>query len=196
MSREKKKKKKNKFVCKNKKIMNDIYWHDKRTMPSKQLPTPPPTQPRRSYENTLRTKQYQQTDIRSNSHSTRSRNVTSAYVQYPTTSNRSHNPNGNFPYPSSLYGVYRPSLPPSNMNSSPPTFHSNQNRQIDLRNDSHRSQQRQISRSVNEDYYTTKFHEFNGRDEEIYDDGHEHGEEYDENDSEIINYTFDNTGVS
>jgi len=195
----KKKEKKNKFACKNKKIMNDIYWHDKRTMPSKQLPTPPPTQPRRSYENTLRTKQYQQTEIRSNSHSTTNRNVTSSYVQYPTTSNRSHNnPNGNFPYPSSLYGVYRQSPPsaPIINSASPPTLHSNQNRHMDLRNQSHHPQQRQISRSASEDYYTTKFHEFNGRDEEIYDDDDENGEEYDDNGSEIFNYAFDDAGVS
>jgi hypothetical protein len=67
---------------------------------------------------------------------------------------------------------------------------------MDLRNQSHHPQQRQISRSASEDYYTTKFHEFNGRDEEIYDDDDENGEEYDDDGSEIFNYTFDDAGVS
>src|SRR5271156_877366 len=105
--------------------MNDIYWHDKRTTSSKQISSPPPTQPRRSYENTLRTKQYQQTDIRLNSHSATNRNITSPYSQYPTASNRSSNHHGNFPYPSSLYGVYRPS--PSTVMTSHSPLHPNQN---------------------------------------------------------------------
>ncbi len=69
--------------------MNDIYWNDKRTMSSKQISSaPPPTQPRRTYENTLRTKQYQHMDMRMNSHSTIDRNIGSSYIQYPTISNR------------------------------------------------------------------------------------------------------------
>jgi hypothetical protein len=170
--------------------MNDIYWHDKQTMPSKQLSSPPPTQPRRSYENTLQTKQYQQTDIRLNSHSRTGRTVTSAYPQYPPAPNRSHNHNGNFSYVSSLHGVYRQS-PPTVM-TSPSPIHPNRNRYVDLRNQSHPSQQRQLTRSVSEDYYTTKYQEFNGFNDEIYHDD----EENEENCSEIFNYTFDETGVS
>ena len=78
--------------------MNDIYWHDKRTMPSKQLSSPPPTQPRRAYENTLRSKHYQQTDFRFNSHLTNISTDNSSYLPYPTISARSHNKNDNFPW--------------------------------------------------------------------------------------------------
>jgi hypothetical protein len=173
--------------------MNDIYWHDKRSMPSKQLPSPPPTQPRRSYENALRTKQYQQTDVRLNSHTRTNRNITSPYIQQPTASNRSRNLNGNFPYTSSLYGVYHQSPPP--IMTTPSSLHPNQNRHIDIRSQSHHPQQRQLSHSVSEDYYTTKFQEINSYNDEMFDDD-ENFEENDENSSEIFNYIFDDTGVS
>jgi hypothetical protein len=166
--------------------MNDIYWHDKRTMSSKQISSPPPTQPRRSYENSLRTKQYQHMDVRMNSHSTIDRNVSSPYIQHPMVSNRSHNHNGNFPYASSLHGVYRQS-PPTVM-TSPSPLHPNQNKRTDLRN---QSQQRQISRSVSEDYYTSKYQETNDYHDIVYTD-----DEDEENCSEIFNYTFNNAGVS
>lgn len=172
--------------------MNDIYWHDKRTMSSKQLSAPPPTQPRRSYENTLQTKQYQQMDIRLNPQSTTGRNVTSSYLQQPTVSNRSHDYNGNFPYASSLHGVYRQSPPTITTDSSP--LHPTQNRRIDLRSQSAHSQQRGLSRSASEDYYTRKYQGLDGLNNQMYDDDDD--EENEENSSEIFNYIPDDTGVS
>jgi phosphatase and actin regulator 3 len=174
------------FYVKTKKThdMNDIYWPDKRVMSSKQISSPPPTQPRRAYENTLRTKQYQHTDVRMNSHSTIDRNIGSPYLQYPTASHRSYNPNGNFPYASSLHGVYRQS-PPTVMTSSSP-LHPNENRRTDLRNS---SQQRQLSRSVNEDYYTSKYQETNDYNDVVYDD-----DEDEESCTEVFNYTFNSAG--
>lgn len=175
--------------------MNDIYWHDKRSVSSKQLTSsqpPPPTQPRRSYENTLRTKQYQQTDTRVNSQSRTNRNIPSPYIQYPTVSNRSHNHNGNFPYTSSLHGVYRQSPPPQpSILISPSALHND--RRIDSRNQSHDLRHRQLSRSVSEDYYRTKFQELNGYNDDMYD---ENEDENDENSFETFSYTFNDPGVS
>lgn len=165
--------------------MNEIYWHDKRAMSSKQISAPPPTQPRRVYDNTLRTKQYPQTDIRVNSQSIIGRNITSPYLQYPSTSSRSQNTNGNFPYTSSIHGVYRPS--PPTIIASPSPLHSNETRHIDLRSHSHRPQ---LSRSISEDYYTSKYSQPNGYGDEVYDDDEE------ESSSEVFNYTFNGVGVS
>ena len=177
--------------------MNDIYWHDKRSIPSKQLTTPPPTQPRRTYENTIRTKQYQQTDMRMNSQSITNRNITSPYFQYPNVSNRTNNSNGNFPYTSSLYGVYQQSPPPPPMMTSPLPLHPNQHRHMNLRNQNQQSQQqRQISRSVDENYYTTKYQEINLRNDKIYYDDDDDDDDNEEVTSEVFNYTFDDTGVS
>jgi hypothetical protein len=184
--------------------MNDIYWHDKRTMPSKQLSSPPPTQPRRSYENTLRTKQYQPMDIRLNTRSTTGRTVPSPYLQYPTTSNRpysnhNNNTNGNFTYTSSLHGVYRQSSPPPppRIITSPSHMHASQNIRIDLRDQSHRSQAQQLSRSASDDYYySTKYQDLQGRNGEVYDDEEENENGDEENSSEVFNYSFDDAGVS
>lgn len=168
--------------------MNDIYWHDKRAMSAKQITSPPPTQPRRAYENTLRTKQYPQTDVRVNSHSITARNLTSPYLQYPTGSaTRSHYSNAHFPYTSSLHGVYR-SNPPTTI-TSPSSLHTNEIRQLDLRK---HSQRPQLSRSISEDYYTSKYSQSNVYGDEVYDD--EDDEE--ENSSEVFNYTFNHAGVS
>jgi hypothetical protein len=174
--------------------MNDIYWHGKRPAPPKQFSAPPPTQPRRSYENTLQSKHYQQVDVHSNSHSTTGRPVTSPYTQYPTVSDRSHNNNVNFPYASSLHGVYRRS--PPNVITSPSPLHSNQNKHIDLQNHSYRAQQRQISRSASEDYYTTKHQESHGFNDENYDDEEANEDDYAENSCENFNYTYNDRGVS
>lgn len=168
--------------------MNDIYWHDKRAMSSKQISSPPPTQPRRTYENTLRARQYPQTDVRVNSHSITSRNISSPYIQYPSGSARSHHSNGNFPYTSSLHGVYR-SSPPTVITSSSP-LHRNETRHLDLKN---HSQRPQLSRSISEDYYTSKYSQSNVYGDEVYDDDEENDEE---NSSEVFNYTFNNAGVS
>jgi len=166
--------------------MNDIYWHGKRSVPSKQLPTPPPTQPRRSYENTLRTKQYQQTDVQYNSQTTTNRPGTSPHIHYPTVSHRSHHNNhGNFPYASSAHGIYHRSTSPVLPS------HSNQNQRIDLTNHSHRAQQRYLSRSVSDDYYTTNHPNENYDDDDVI---NEYG--YEEHSSENFNYTFNDKGVS
>ncbi|CAF2511700.1 unnamed protein product [Rotaria sp. Silwood2] len=173
--------------------MNDIYWHDKRTMSSKQLSSPPPTQPRRSYENTLRT-QHQQMDFRYNSQSTTARGRTDplSYLQYPTVSSRSHNNNnGNFPYTSSVHEVYRQS--PSSVTTSSSPLHAHQNRHIDLRNQPHYSQQRQVSRSVSDDYLTTKYHDINRLNDDIYGDEDETGHDDEDNSCEVFNYTFEDT---
>ena len=175
--------------------MNDIYWHNKRTMPSKQLSSPPPTQPRRSYENTIRTKQHQPMDVRLNSHSAANRTDNSSYLPYHPASNRSHTNNVNFPYTSSLYGVYHESPPTIKSARSP--IHPNQDKYMDLKNHAYRSEQRHLSRSASEDYYITKYHESNGLNNEVYDDEEVNGDDDDEeNCSEIFNYTFDDAGVS
>lgn len=163
--------------------MNEIYWHDKRAMSAKQISSPPPTQPRRIYDNTLRTKQYPQTDIRVNSQSITARNITSPYVHYPSTSARTSNSNSHFPYTSSLHGVYRPS--PPTVITSPSPLHSNETRHIDLRI---QSQRPQLSRSISEDYYTSKY---SGYGDEVYDDDETEGSS-----SEVFNYTFNGVGVS
>ncbi|CAF0802283.1 unnamed protein product [Rotaria sp. Silwood1] len=178
--------------------MNDIYWHEKRTMSSKQLSSPPPTQPRRSYENTLRTNHHQQMDFRYNSHSTPTTGRTDplSYLHYPTVSSRSNNNNNNnnenFPYSSSVHGVYR-QFPPTFM-ASPSPLHPHQNRHIDIRNQSHYSQQRQVSRSVSDDYFTTKYDDINRLSDDIYGDEDENGHDDEDNSSEVFNYIFEDTG--
>jgi hypothetical protein len=174
--------------------MNDIYWQGKRTVPSKQRSAPPPTQPRRSYENILQTKHYQETNVQYNSHSATNRPGTSPHLQYPTVSDRSHNSHGNFPYSSSLYGVYRRSPPP--VITSPSSSHLNQQKRIDLQNHSHRAQQRYLSRSVSDDYYTTNQQDLQGFNYENYDDEEPNEYDYEENSSENFNYTYNDQGVS
>ena len=107
--------------------MNEIYWHDKRSLSSKQISSPPPpTQPRRAYESssTHRT----QTDV----HMTTNRTPSSSYTPY------SSERQSNFPYTSSLYGVYRQTTP--SIVTSPVPLHPSSNR--------YQPQQRQISRSL------------------------------------------------
>ena len=173
--------------------MNDIYWHDKRTMPSKQLSSPPPTQPRRAYENTLRSKHYQQTDFRFNSHLTNISTDNSSYLPYPTISARSHNKNDNFPYTTSIYEVYHQTSP--SITTSPSPLHPAQNRHIDRKNPSLSSQQRQLSRSASDDYHSTKYHDLQGFNDENYGNGDEDGDG-EGHCSEVFNYAFDDRNVS
>ncbi|CAF4072607.1 unnamed protein product, partial [Rotaria magnacalcarata] len=106
-------------------------------MSSKQLSSPPPTQPRRSYENAHRTKHHEQMDIRYNSHTASGREAPSPYYHYPAVTNRSHYSNhGNFAYTSSAQGVYH-QAPPVKMTPPPLPVHSRHNRQIDSRDQSH-----------------------------------------------------------
>jgi hypothetical protein len=164
-------------------------------MSSKQLSSPPPTQPRRLYENTLRPQHYQQMDIRLNSHSATDRTVTPSYRQYPTISNRSQYNNGDFQYASSLYGTNRQASPTIITASSPLSPH--RNRQIDLRSQSQHPQPRYLSRSVSDDYYTNpKYDQFNSFDGENYGNDQEQEDDDEEQCSETYNYTFDDTGVS
>ncbi|CAF0802690.1 unnamed protein product [Rotaria sordida] len=178
--------------------MNDIYWHEKRTMSSKQLSSPPPTQPRRSYEHALRTKHHQQMNMQFHPHSATTitgRTDPLSYLHYPTVSSRSHNNNNNnnanFPYTSSTHGVYRQS-PPTIVTS--PPLHLHQNRHFDTRNQSPYSEQRYFSRSISDDYFTTKYDEINRLNDDIYGDEDEDEHDYEENSSENFNYIFENTG--
>ncbi|CAF0974004.1 unnamed protein product [Adineta steineri] len=163
-------------------------------MSSKQLSTPPPTQPRRSYENTLRTNHYQQMNIRLNSQSAvNDRTATSSYRQYPNISSRSYNNNTDYPYASSLYGINRQSSP-TIVTSSPPLYSTPNRPQTDMRNQSHHPQQRHLSRSMSDDYCITRYQEINNLNGENYGDNDENGDDDDEQSSEIFNYTFHDTG--
>ncbi|CAM4756469.1 unnamed protein product [Rotaria magnacalcarata] len=158
-------------------------------MSSKQLSSPPPTQPRRSYENAHRTKHHEQMDIRYNSHTASGREAPSPYYHYPAVTNRSHYSNhGNFAYTSSAQGVYH-QAPPVKMTPPPLPVHSRHNRQIDSRDQSHYSQQRYLSRSASDDYFITNYHDSNHRNGNMYDndDGHIHVEDS----SEVFNYPFE-----
>ena len=179
--------------------MNEIYWQDKRTMNPKQLPSPPPTQPRRMYENRFQAKAYVPMDTRVTSHSSSARAATSPHVHYPTVAHRSYQHHHqqqqqhdtHFPYPSSLHGVYRRS-PPTVM-TSPSRLHTNETRRIDLRNQYPQPQQRPLSRSASEDYYSSKYHDSNSYNGEIYDDEDDDEEELR---SGMMRYTYDDPGVS
>ena len=140
--------------------MNEIYWHDKRSLSSKQISIPPPpTQPRRAYES-------------SSTHRTPS----SSYTPY------SSERQSNFPYTSSLYGVYRQTTP--SIVTSPVPLHPSSNR--------YQPQQRQISRSLSEDYYTRKYQNLDG----FYHDGVYTDDDEETSSSGYFNYTFGQIGVS
>lgn len=179
--------------------MNDIYWHEKRTMSSKQLSSPPPTQPRRSYENTLRANRYEQMNVRYDTNSRTGRTAPSPYHNYQTVSSRPyyHN-NSNFPYATSSQGTYRHTQSSIMTPPPPPTsaLNSRQNRQIDPRSSSEYSQHRYISRSVGDDYFLSKYDDINRLSDEIY--GDEDADEYDneENHSEVFNYPYGVSDVS
>ena len=176
--------------------MNDIYWQERRAMSAKQistLPPPPPTQPRRVYENSYHSRLYTPSDIRLSGQPTSTRLVTSAYDQYPKiTDHRSHPSSAHFPYSSSLHGVYRPSPPAVIATSS--RLHSHERRQLDLRPENPRSQMRPLSRSASEDYYTNKYHDSNGFNHDMFSDENEFDNE--ENSSDDFHYTYNERGVS
>ena len=182
--------------------MNEIYWQDKRTMSSKQLSSPPPTQPRRAYENTYQTKHYSPMDTHLNSRSiittrpiTTGRTVHSSHTQYPTVAHRTHPNKNNFPYTSSLHGVYRRS--PPTLLTSASRLHSIETRRSGLRNPlphSQQSQQRPLSRSASEDYYSSRYHESNGFNDEIFPD--EDDDDTNENSPGFFQYSYEDTSVS
>ena len=174
--------------------MNEIYWHDRRTMNSNPIASPSPLAPRRRlYENTYPTTHYQPMNTRFDTPSAASRPLVSSYVQYPTASHQSSNRNSNFPYMSSLTGVHRRSSPTALLSTI--RVHANEPRRLDPRADSHRSQSAlPLSRSLSEDYYTRSTPDSHRWHERIYAD--EDDDDDDDNGSEIFNYTFDDTGVS
>ena len=176
--------------------MNEIYWHDRRTMNSNRIASPSPLAPRRRlYENTYQTTHYQPMNTRFDTPSAASRPLVSSYLdQYPTASHRSPDRNSNFPYMSSMTGVHRRSSPTAHLSTI--RVHANEPRRFDSRTDSHRSQSAlPLSRSLSEDPYTRPTPDSHHWHERIYADG-EDDDDDDDNGSDVLNYPFDDAGVS
>jgi len=179
--------------------MSVMYWQQKRPITSKQFPPSSLIQTRHLYENKYQPKHYQPVNNRLNVYSATSQLTNSPYFQYSTTSNQSYNKT-NSPYAPSAYGVYRHS--PANQKVLP-SIYTNLDRRTDLRSKAPHYQKSHASRSTDHDYYYPNYEELNGHINAIYidenDDDNANDDDNDddeENCSDIVNYTFDDTGVS
>lgn len=125
-----------------------------------------------------------------------SQNTSTIYTPYSNTFNRPHD-YFHIPYASNVYGVYR--RPPSHLKS-PPSIYTNRSKCINQGSKSHHSMLHQLSTSISDDYYNSKYDDLNDLINTIYS-----GEKKNENDTDynteehnpsIFTYTFNTTGVS
>jgi hypothetical protein len=162
-------------------MMNEIHWQDKRTMDSRQYSPARGTPVRRAYDNIVSNPYSMATGRQRPTYLPHERVISSSYDQYSNAmSNRPSNHRATeFPSASSSHGVYRRS-PPLFITTFAPSY----------RTETRRNEQRPLSRSASEDYYTNKYSSSIAFDDDDDDD------EPEQHSTEVYHYISGNVIVS